>query len=162
GRRPSRHRCHEVRHERRGVRNRMNPPRLDVETILAWADAYHARTGRWPKAKSGPIPEAPGETWMRVSTATVEGLRGLGRGPTLAQLLAERRGAGNHLGQPRLTVGQVMAWAADHERRTGKCPTSRSGPVEGASGEDWGRIDNALLNGLRGLPPGLSLARLRR
>jgi len=148
--------------ERRGVRNPMGLAHLDLETILAWADAYHARTGRWPKAKSGPIPEAPGETWMRVSTAMVEGLRGLKRGPTLPQLLAERRGARNHLGQPRLTVEQVGRWAAAHERRTGRWPTAGSGPVEGVPGEDWGRIDNALQQGHRGLPSGLTLARLRR
>ena len=36
-------------------------PALSVEQILAWADAHHARTGRWPNHKSGPIAEAPDE-----------------------------------------------------------------------------------------------------
>src|SRR5947207_992133 len=34
---------------------------LSIEQILAWADAYHQRTGRSPTCRSGAIPEAPGE-----------------------------------------------------------------------------------------------------
>src|SRR5262249_14456910 len=36
--------------ERRAVR-----PPLTLERILAWADAYHAATGRWPRLNSGPV-----------------------------------------------------------------------------------------------------------
>jgi hypothetical protein len=35
--------------------------RLTVEQILAWADAYKARTGRWPTAGSGRVREAARE-----------------------------------------------------------------------------------------------------
>src|SRR5262249_33199337 len=63
--------------ERRGVRNRANVPDLLPAEVLAWADAHHARTGRWPIRKSGPIPEAPGETWWAVDAAFVAGSRGL-------------------------------------------------------------------------------------
>jgi hypothetical protein len=147
--------------EQRGVRNAGNLPRLEVEAILAWADAYQQRTGRWPKVKSGPIPEAPGETWMRVGTALIEGLRGLPGGSSLAQLLAERRGVRNHRRLPRLSVEQVVAWAEAHRRRTGRWPTAKAGPVEGAKGETWSGVATALEKGLRGLPGGLSLPRLR-
>jgi hypothetical protein len=51
--------------ERCGVRNRNAPPPLTVEQILAWADGYHGRTGRWPVATSGAIPEAETE-WRAV------------------------------------------------------------------------------------------------
>ncbi|HEX4607772.1 MAG TPA: hypothetical protein VH092_06145, partial [Urbifossiella sp.] len=53
----------------RGVRNKSALPRLTVEQIKAWAGAYKARTGRWPAVKSGPIPEAPGESWSAVHSA---------------------------------------------------------------------------------------------
>ena len=32
---------------------------LSVEQVLAWADAYHARHGRWPDSLSGPVDPAP-------------------------------------------------------------------------------------------------------
>jgi hypothetical protein len=143
----------------RGVRNPGDVPRLEVESILTWADAEFARSGRWPTAKSGPIPEAPGETWMRVNTALREGLRGLPGGSSLARLLAQRRGVRNRLDLPKLTVEQVLSWAAAHEQRRGQWPTARAGRVDEIPTETWQNIDLALL---RGLPTGLSLARLRR
>jgi hypothetical protein len=42
---------------------------LTVEQILVWADAFHARYGRWPSAGSGPIEDSPGETWSAVNAA---------------------------------------------------------------------------------------------
>ena len=59
-----------------------------------------------------------------------------------------------------LTVEQVLAWADAHYARTGRWPTAASGPVEGAPGEAWGRINAALYDGYRGHPGGDSLARL--
>ena len=77
---------------RRGVRNRKSLPPLTVERILAWADAHRVRTGRWPRYQSGPIPEAPGETWNAVDSALRAGIRGLPGNSSLAQLLVEWRG----------------------------------------------------------------------
>jgi hypothetical protein len=73
------------------------PPPLTVGQILAWADAHKARTGRWPAAASGPIPGAPGETWVKINAALYVGRRGLPRGSSLSRLLHEHgrgRGAG--------------------------------------------------------------------
>src|SRR5205807_6431475 len=47
---------------RRGYRHPHK--RLTLGQILRWADAHRARTGRWPTACSGPVSEAPGETWI--------------------------------------------------------------------------------------------------
>jgi hypothetical protein len=75
-------------------------PPLTVEQILAWADAHHASTGRWPHTKSGPVEGAPGEVWATIDSLLAWGRRGLPRGSTLTRLLHEhgrrpegRRGA---------------------------------------------------------------------
>jgi hypothetical protein len=75
----------------RGVRNRKALPRLRPKQILAWADDHHARTGQWPREKSGAIESAPGETWAGVNAALREGLRGLPGGTTLHRLLVKHR-----------------------------------------------------------------------
>ena len=62
---------------------------------MLWADLHEQRTGVWPHARSGAIPEAPGETWHIVETALTKGVRGLPGGATLAQLLADAP-AGTH------------------------------------------------------------------
>ena len=40
--------------EQRGVRNVHGLPPLTEEQVLAWADAHHARTGRWPVSQIRP------------------------------------------------------------------------------------------------------------
>lgn len=75
--------------EYRGVRNVNAPPRLTPELILAWADAHHARTGRWPLKESGPIGGAPGETWMAVENGFRKGTRGLPGGSSLSRFLKQ-------------------------------------------------------------------------
>src|SRR5262249_33898670 len=77
---------------KRGARNPLALPPLTEGQVLAWADVHFHRTGRWPKYDSGPIPEAPGETWQRVDRALREGERGLPGESWVARLLAERRG----------------------------------------------------------------------
>jgi hypothetical protein len=75
----------------RGVRHPSHPPPLNTEKILHWADAYHERTGQWPKEKSGSIPEAAGETWSMVNSAMEQGRRGLQGKTSLFGLLREKR-----------------------------------------------------------------------
>jgi hypothetical protein len=61
---------------------------------------------------------------------------------------------------PTLTVAVILVWADAHHGRIGRWPSCESGPVHGAQGETWGRLDAALREGARGLPGGSSLARL--
>jgi len=79
--------------EKRGVRNLSALPPLTKDQILAWANAHFRRTGRWPKADSGGIGDAPGEKWMSVENALRLGLRGLPGGSSLARLIKEHRTA---------------------------------------------------------------------
>jgi hypothetical protein len=73
--------------EHRGVRHCRYPPRLTEQQILAWADAHIRRTGRWPSATAGPIPEAEGETWSAVYQALNVGRRGLPGGDSIRRIL---------------------------------------------------------------------------
>jgi hypothetical protein len=146
----------------RGVRSHLDAVRLTVEGILAWADAHRARSGDWPRIRSGAIPETPGVAWNRVDDALNRGLRGLPGGSSLAKLLAERRGRRHQFAAPDLTVPQILDWADAFRARTGRWPVANSGQIPEAPDEKWASVDRALRLGLRGLPGGTSLAGLRR
>jgi hypothetical protein len=146
--------------QHRHARNAQRLPRLTLRRILSWADAHHRRTGAWPTSESGSVRQAPGETWVAINAALWRGGRGLAGGSSLARLLAARRGARNLKELPRLTITQVLAWARAHRRRTGAWPTAASGPIRELPGETWRAVHAALVGGYRGLPAGLTLARL--
>jgi hypothetical protein len=146
--------------ERRGRRNHMALPRLTVEQIVEWADAHRARTGRWPSSSSGPVADALDETWNGINAALSVGARGFPGGWSLPRLLHERRGRPHRMAFPPLTVEQILAWADAHRQRTGRWPTTNSGPLTEAPDERWSALDGALRDGRRGLPPGSSLRRL--
>ena len=144
--------------EYRGVRNEQDLPELSVDRILAWIDAFHDQTGKWPIATSGPIAE--GETWMAVDMALRKGLRGLSGGSSLAKLLAEWRGVKNVKSLGRLTINGIWAWMVSHRIRTGNWPTRRSGRIWGTRWETWSGVARALERGGRGLRGGSSLQQL--
>jgi hypothetical protein len=148
--------------DRRGVPNRLHSPRLSLQLILTWADAFRRRTRQWPSSRSGLIPESPRDTWRAVDNALRLGGRGLTGGSSLPQVLARHRGARNRASLPRLTVELVLVWADAHYRRTGSWPTGQSGPIPDAPGETWNAVRQALNGGYRGLPAGTSLAQLLR
>lgn len=141
---------------------RQSRPPLTIEIVLAWADSYRARTGRWPSAGSGEIPESLGDTWDSINAALVRGNRGLPGGTSLAVLLKTHRGGSAHQVKSLLTVEQILVWAEAHRRRTGKWPSADAGPVPEAPGENWRALNTGLQEGLRGLPGGDSLSKLRR
>jgi hypothetical protein len=66
-------------------------PPLTAEQILAWADAYHARTGFRPYMRAGTLALPAGETWKAVNSALRVGGRGLPEGDTLGKQLDRRR-----------------------------------------------------------------------
>jgi hypothetical protein len=144
----------------RGPEADPRPPRLSMEQILAWADAYHAAHGRWPGASSGAIPESPGDTWRKIHVALQQGVRGLVGSTSLPRLLEEHRGARNRMHLPSLSVDQILAWADAHHAATGRWPTANSGPVAAAPGETWNAVHLALYHGTRGLPGGMTLPRV--
>jgi hypothetical protein len=152
--------------EHRGVRNPAGLPPLSADQVLAWADAFHARTGGWPKQRHWreAIPGSGGETWGNVIQAIARGLRGFPGGGTLSDLLAERRGVRNVGNLSPLTEGQIRDWVAAYFAARGEWPTCRcpDQDVPASGGERWFNLDQALRKGLRGLPGGSSLSRVVR
>lgn len=148
----------------RGVRNFADLPPLSVEQVLAWADAFHQRTGEWPKQKHWPevIPCSGGETWGNVMQAVAKGLRGFVGGETLFDLLAKHRGVRNVGRLPPLTERQILAWADAHHAAHNEWPTCRCAEqtIPDTGGERWFNVDQALRKGLRGLSGGASLPKL--
>jgi hypothetical protein len=76
-----------------GPTTRPRRPPLTLEQILSWADAHFARTGAWPTVGTGPVSEAPGQSWRSLDYALRYGRRGLPGGDSLPRLLDRCRGA---------------------------------------------------------------------
>ena len=146
--------------ERRDFRNKLDLTGVTEEQILAWADAYHERTGEWPGLESGIIQEAPGETWKALNHCLRLGSRSLLGGSSIAKLLEEKRGVRNLSNLPLLTEEQILAWSDEQFHRTGAWPKVKAEAVHGVPGETWSAINSSLERGARGLPGGSSLARL--
>jgi hypothetical protein len=145
--------------ECRGVRPGRTAPPLSEKQILVWADAYFAAHGRWPKRTSGLIP-GQRDTWRGVEDSLRRGERGFAGGSSLAQFLAQHRGARTRSCLPVLEVRRILAWAKSHVRATGRWPTHLSGSIPQSRGETWAIVEHALVRGSRGLPGGSSLHRL--
>lgn len=137
----------------------MPKPTLTVADVLRWADAFHARHGRYPRQDDGPLPEAD-LTWSAVSQSLKRGYRGLPGGSSLAELLQAKRGVRNKKRLPKLTLTQILGWADRHHARTGDWPGHEGGAIPDTTGETWLAVETALRVGGRGLRGGSSLARL--
>jgi superfamily II DNA or RNA helicase len=75
----------------RGVRNIHDLPDLDKEQLLAWIAFHKEQTGEWPNHESGPVINAPDETWTAINRYLRVGIRGLPGGSSLARLVEEYR-----------------------------------------------------------------------
>jgi hypothetical protein len=165
-----------LRTGRRGVRGRrtltrflaahgrVNPAllksMLTVDQIVKWAQRHYQKTGSWPNTLSGAVQGARGETWQNIDLALRSGYRGHTGGSSLRELLATEAGAAIHGRHAPLTIRQIRSWAKAYCRRTGTRPSKSSGAIAEAPGENWCAIHQALRNGFRGLPGGITLARL--
>ncbi len=74
--------------------------------------------------------------------------------------MRKRRARKPFVPRPALTTAQVLVWADDFHRRTGRWPKTIDGAVPADRNEKWLNLDMALRHGYRGLPGGDSLARL--
>jgi hypothetical protein len=137
----------------------MSRANFTIPQILTWADAYHTATGRGPTAKSGAIPGTIGETWGIVSRCLRLGERGQPGGSSLSNLLAEHRRKPNIHRLADVTEEQILAWADEHQRRTGAWPEAQSeawsGVIPGTVRETWRSLDRALRHGDAACPVAL-------
>ena len=60
--------------------------------------------------------------------------------------------------RPPITIRQILSWADEFHRITGRWPAIASRPKGLPTGESWKTVNKALYQGLRGLPGGSSLA----
>lgn len=146
--------------QQRGHRSHLDKRPLSISMILAWADQYHARTGRWPNTTSGPVDGAD-ETWSGINEVLCDGFRGLPGGQSLVELLRQHRGYVSRFDKPTLSEDSILAWADAHLIANGRWPTQTSGAIEGTD-DTWATVNSALAKGFRGLAGGSSLARLLR
>ena len=114
----------------------------------------------WPNNQSGPILEAPGDTWVAIDKALRHGNRGLPGGSSLFQLLNQHFHVEVHRRRPPWSIPQILTWADAHHSRTGEWPTKRSGSVQESPGTSWMMVQAALAAGKRGLPGESSLGKL--
>jgi hypothetical protein len=137
--------------------------RLTEDLILQWADDYFARSGMWPRAKSGPVEAEPTTTWAQISMALRMGHRGLQGGSSLPQLLRVKRGMRNKHDLPPLSYDQIYRWIDAHFEQQQRCPDwSSQEVIPGSQGDSWYSIDYALREGTRGLRGGESVRVLVR
>ena len=138
------------------------PPRgkpLTISVVLAWADDYREKNGKWPTKASGRI-TGTNETWLAVDTALHKGLRSLPKAGTLAQVLAAHRGAENRLALEALTVTRIKQLIRSFYKIHGEWPTPTSGRVHDTLSLTWAQINRALSQGLRSFKGGSSLAKI--
>jgi hypothetical protein len=88
--------------------NQHRQPKLTCTRILQWADVHRQETEQWPSSHSGRVRRIEGETWDRVDSALRRGARGPPGGSSLAQLLADRRGARNPAGAWRFQNNKLI------------------------------------------------------
>lgn len=148
-----------------GVTNRAGKTTLTPPMILQWADAHHARTGRWPVVRKhhlgqDPVPESPGDSWRTINAAMRTGARGYKGPSSLRTLLSKHRGAQYRHWLVPLSLKQIVQWAESHKNRTGHWPRDRSGAIPESPPNTWAGINNALIHGRRGLLGGITLAQL--
>jgi len=143
-------------------------PHLTKEQITEWMLIHASHHGKYPTKYTGQIQNAPGEKWSGVDRALIDGARGLSGGQSLESLRDELIVEGRFSPPapivrpeiPNLSREQIITWMADYFARHGKYPSSNAGAID--ESETWAKINDALIDGRRGLPGGQSLPQLRQ
>ena len=91
--------------QERGVRNPKRPPKLSLGKVSAWAKAYRQRHGTWPTRESGPVDEAPGESWAMVDRAMRRATRGIRHRCSLYLLFQKAKGRRQEISGQRSACG---------------------------------------------------------
>lgn len=148
--------------ERCGFKYQCDIPDLCEESILSLAELYKEKHSKWPGQKSGPVEGGyPGDTWAVYELHLRDGGRGLPGGSSVAKLISSKHEHAHAKNRPELTYDFIIARASEYFDANSKYPAVRSGSVPGGhTGDTWFCYDQALREGLRGLPGGTSLKAL--
>lgn len=133
---------------------------LTLRQIESWALEYFKGKGKWPSLYSGSAYLPDGEKWRNINTALMFGRRGQPEGGSLAKLVKERLEPKYGAAKPLLSVGEILSWADEHFKRTGKWPNAASGQVCAAPKRKWSGVNTFLRHEAKGRPGGSSLAKL--
>ena len=127
---------------------------------VQWADDHFRRRGSWPNQKSRQMEAgaAGNMDWNRELFETDDGaFQDLRPWPICWPNIENARNKAN---LSPLDEQQILKWAQDHFRSTGKLPTQSDREVADAPGETWPTMDAGVRVGRRGLPAGSSLSDL--
>jgi hypothetical protein len=141
---------------------------LSTPMIIDWIRQYLACHGKKPKQTSGVIEFAGSEykniTWSAINAVLWKGGRGLPGGSSLAQLVEKEFGIKNRANIPLLTENKICEWIQQFIDKYKRKPIIADGVIEFAldeyAGETWGKINDSLMNGMRGMPKGSSLTKI--
>ncbi len=131
---------------------------LTPALILAWADAHHGRTGAWPSSTSGPVGDAPGETWSGLNTALRLGTRGLPGGDSVHRLLRREGRIAESRGRPAQVSRHLLVYHLSAEGLSLAEIGRRLGVSRQAAWEMLRRTSQSGTRGNKGDPHDLTLA----
>jgi hypothetical protein len=137
----------ELVRKRRELEDSTDLPPLSMPRILNWLGAFHTRIGRLPTRLDGPIPEAPGETWLAVHRAFQGGRRGLPRYGSLARLIRVKFPKSAYVKDLAVAPGGPRRPEPQHARdhQSGRECLSRSGHVSAKRSGNGERLDVRLI-----------------
>ncbi len=131
---------------------------LSEDVIVEAVRKFFTVHGRLPCARSKePVPTLSRESWSSINTAGARGKRGLTKGRTLAVIIAPLK---EELGIAKgLSEALIVSAARKYYEKHGMLPNTKTKDSFLDSGDDtWISINSAIVQGLRGLPKGLSLS----
>lgn len=151
---------------RLGLVEPVRRPDLTVEIIEEGVRRFHAEHGKAPTQLSGDATAYVGckTSWKSIDSRLRVGSCGFPGGDSLMET-ATRLGLRNGRGyKPSLSYAKIENAVRHYIQRTGRTPHNKCGDATEDFGhpETWSAIEGALQQGLRGLPGGSTLGKLKR
>ena len=135
---------------------------LTIEQVLNWCDIYYERNKKYPGQYAKSIPEMQSDTFNNINAAFNQGIRGLPQMTGLAALLAQERGYVHNQNKLSIDLDDVVKEMINFFKENKKFPTADNKQTAGSLDCNWSALNSSLHIGGRGLPKGLSLAKLKK
>lgn len=141
---------------RRKINKEKTPVLLTEWGVWKWMRSFYKKHGKWPTQLTTEL-ASNGSTWSAVDEWLRSGRRGLPEGASLPKLRKKMLGED----PAPLTEKTVWKWMQKFREEHGRWPTVGTRSLA-PNGSTWASVDRALAKGYRGLPGGMSLAKLRK